>query len=389
MNNRRQNPLHQLLDQGQAVWLDNIQRGHLVSGGLKQLIEEDGLRGETANPTLFEQALSDPAGDYDEQLRELIRQGLDANAMYERMATDDVRMACDLFRPLYDQLDGADGFVSLEVSPKLAYDTQGTLAEVRRFWKMVDRPNLMIKIPGTPEGVPAIEQALYEGININITLLFSVAAYEQVAWAYIRALERRVAEARPIQQLASVASFFVSRIDTLADQWLDEKIEQTSDRSIAEDLEALKGKVAIANAKIAYERFQAIFSTARFQALQGTGARVQRPLWASTSTKNPAYSDVLYIETLIGPDAVNTMTLGTLAAFRDHGRVERTVDKDIAAAHQVIRRFEAAGFRLADVTAQVLKEGVEKFNHSLDQLLQRIDAKRGESTLRKRQEIHN
>lgn len=389
MNNRRQNPLHQLLDQGQAVWLDNIQRGHLVSGGLKQLIEEDGLRGETATPTLFEQALSDPAGDYDEQLRELIRQGLDANAMYERMATDDVRMACDLFRPLYDQLDGADGFVSLEVSPKLAYDTQGTLAEVRRFWKMVDRPNLMIKIPGTPEGVPAIEQALYEGININITLLFSVAAYEQVAWAYIRALERRVAEARPIQQLASVASFFVSRIDTLADQWLDEKIEQTSDRSIAEDLEALKGKVAIANAKIAYERFQAIFSTARFQALQGTGARVQRPLWASTSTKNPAYSDVLYIETLIGPDAVNTMTLGTLAAFRDHGRVERTVDKDIAAAHQVIRRFEAAGFRLADVTAQVLKEGVEKFNHSLDQLLQRIDAKRGESTLRKRQEIHN
>ncbi|RIK43008.1 MAG: transaldolase [Chloroflexi bacterium] len=389
MNNRRQNPLHQLLDQGQAVWLDNIQRGHLVSGGLKQLIEEDGLRGETANPTLFEQALSDPAGDYDEQLRELIRQGLDANAMYERMATDDVRMACDLFRPLYDQLDGADGFVSLEVSPKLAYDTQGTLAEVRRFWKMVDRPNLMIKIPGTPEGVPAIEQALYEGININITLLFSVAAYEQVAWAYIRALERRVAEARPIQQLASVASFFVSRIDTLADQWLDEKIEQTSDRSIAEDLEALKGKVAIANAKIAYERFQAIFSTARFQALQGTGARVQRPLWASTSTKNPAYSDVLYIETLIGPDTVNTMTLGTLAAFRDHGRVERTVDKDIAAAHQVIRRFEAAGFRLADVTAQVLKEGVEKFNHSLDQLLQRIDAKRGESTLRKRQEIHN
>lgn len=389
MNNRRQNPLHQLLDQGQAVWLDNIQRGHLVSGGLKQLIEEDGLRGETATPTLFEQALSDPAGDYDEQLRELIRQGLDANAMYERMATDDVRMACDLFRPLYDQLDGADGFVSLEVSPKLAYDTQGTLAEVRRFWKMVDRPNLMIKIPGTPEGVPAIEQALYEGININITLLFSVAAYEQVAWAYIRALERRVAEARPIQQLASVASFFVSRIDTLADQWLDEKIEQTSDRSIAEDLEALKGKVAIANAKIAYERFQAIFSTARFQALQGTGARVQRPLWASTSTKNPAYSDVLYIETLIGPDTVNTMTLGTLAAFRDHGRVERTVDKDIAAAHQVIRRFEAAGFRLADVTAQVLKEGVEKFNHSLDQLLQRIDAKRGESTLRKRQEIHN
>jgi transaldolase len=384
MSNRRKNPLLQLLDQGQAVWLDSIQRGQLLSGELKQLMEEDGLRGETANPTIFEKALSDPAGDYDKQLRELIRQGLDANAIYERIATDDVRMACDLFRPLYDRLNGADGFVSLEVSPKLAYDTQSTLAEVRRFWQMVDRPNLMIKIPGTQAGVPAIEQASYEGININITLLFSVAAYEQVAWAYIRALERRVAERKPIQSMASVASFFVSRIDTVADQWLDEKIKQTTERPTVEDLTALKGKVAIANAKIAYERFQAIFSTARFQVLQGKGASVQRPLWASTSTKNPAYSDVLYVETLIGPDTVNTMPLETLAAFRDHGHVERTVDKDMAAAHQVIRHFEAAGFSLADVTAQVLKEGVEKFNHSLDQLLKLIDARRGESTLRKR-----
>jgi len=378
MSNRRKNPLLQLLDQGQAVWLDSIQRGQLLSGKLKQLIEEDGLRGETANPTIFEQALSDPAGAYDEQLRELSRQGLDANAMYERIATDDVRLACDRFRPLYDRLDGTDGFVSLEVSPKLAYDTQGTLAEVRRFWKMVDRPNLMIKIPGTPEGVPAVEQALYEGININITLLFSVAAYEQVAWAYIRALERRLAEEKPIQSLASVASFFVSRIDTLADQWLDEKIEQTTYRSTVEELKALKGKVAIANAKIAYERFQAIFSDARFQTLQDKGAKVQRPLWASTSTKNPAYSDVLYVETLIGPDTVNTMPLETLAAFRDHGRVQRTVDKDMAAAHQVIRRFEATGCSLASVTAQVLKEGVEKFDHSLDQLLKLIDARRGQ-----------
>jgi len=205
MSNRRKNPLDQLLDQGQAVWLDNIQRSQLVSGELKQLIDENGLRGETANPTIFEHALNDPNGAYDEQLRKLIRQGLDANAIYERIATDDVRTACDLFRPLYDRLDGSDGFVSLEVSPKLANDTQGTLAEVRRFWKIVARPNLMIKIPGTPAGIPAIEEALYEGININITLLFSVAAYEQVALAYIRALERRAAEGKSIQTLASVA----------------------------------------------------------------------------------------------------------------------------------------------------------------------------------------
>jgi transaldolase len=377
MNNHPKNSLFQLLDQGQAVWLDSIQRGQLLSGELKRLIEEEGLRGETANPTIFEHALSDPTGAYDEQLYELIQQGLDANAIYERIATDDVRMACDLFRPIYDRLDGADGFVSLEVSPKLAYDTQRTLAEVRRFWKMVDRPNLMIKIPGTPEGVPAIEQALYEGININITLLFSVAAYEAVAWAYIRALERRVAEAKPIHRLASVASFFVSRIDTLADHWLDEKINmQTTDPKMVEELNDLKGKVAIANAKIAYERFQAIFSDARFQALRVKGANVQRPLWASTSTKNPAYSDVLYVETLIGPNTVNTMTLETQAAFRDHGHAKRTVDKDMEAAHRVIRRFETAGFSLAAVTAQALQEGVAKFDQSLETLLKLIEARR-------------
>jgi transaldolase len=370
------NPLLQLIDEGQAVWLDSIQRGQLKSGELKQLIDQDGLRGETANPTIFEKALG--SGDYDDQIRELVKQNLDANAIYEQIATEDVRLACDIFRPLYDQLNRADGFVSLEVSPKLAYEAQGTLKEVRSFWQRVNRPNLMIKIPGTEEGAPAIEQALYEGININITLLFSVAAYEAVAWAYIRALERRVAENKPIHQLASVASFFVSRIDTLADKWLDEKIKHESDQRKIEELNNLKGKVAIANAKIAYERFKEIFSGSRFQALREKGARVQRPLWASTSTKNPAYADVMYVEALIGPDTINTMPLETINAFRDHGHVERTVDKDMEAAYQVIYHFENAGLSLKAVTDQVLKEGVEKFAESLDKLLNNLEAKRRE-----------
>ena len=367
--------LLQLLDEGQSVWLDSIRRGQIKSGELKQLIDAEGVRGETANPSIFEKAVSGSA-DYDDQISELASQGLDANSIYECIATDDVRMACDVFRPMYDQSDGADGFVSLEVSPKLAYDTQGTLGEVRRFWKIVDRPNLMIKIPGTAEGVPAIEQSLYEGTNINITLLFSVQAYEQVAWAFVRALERRAAEGKPIDRIASVASFFVSRIDTLADKLLDGRINQEQDPHKYEELNALKGKLAIANAKVAYEHFQKIFADNRFQVLRAKGARVQRPLWASTSTKNPAYPDVLYVDNLIGPDTVNTLPLETIFAFKDHGQVERTVDKDVPQAHDEIRRIEALGLSLDAVTAQVLKEGVEKFDEALNQLLKVIDGKR-------------
>jgi transaldolase / glucose-6-phosphate isomerase len=377
------NPLLRLLDEGQSIWLDSIRRRQIRSGELEKLIDEDGLRGETANPTIFEKAISG-SSDYDEQISQLADQGLDANAIYERVATDDVRMACDVFRPLYDQLDGTDGFVSLEVSPKLAYNTQGTIEEVRRFWKIVDRPNLMIKIPGTKEGVPAIEQALYEGMNINITLLFAVEAYEAVAWAYVRALERRVAEGKPIDRLASVASFFVSRIDTLADKLIDDRLKndqvpQTPRTAGGQEygaLNSLKGKLAIANAKIAYERFKKIFTDPRFQALQAKGAKVQRPLWASTSTKNPAYSDVMYVEELIGPDTVNTLPLETLLAFKDHGHVERTVDKDVDQARAQIQKFESLGLSLQAVTDQVLKEGVDKFDQSLDQLLQVIDQKR-------------
>ncbi len=372
--NNNHNRLWELLDQGQSIWLDSIRRGQIKSGELGKLIREDALRGETANPTIFEKAISGSA-DYDDQIEELAGAGLDANAIYERLATDDVRMACDVFRPVYDETDGADGFVSLEVSPKLAYDTQGTLQEVRRFWKIVDRPNLMIKIPGTKQGVPAIEQALYEGMNINITLLFAVEAYEEVAWAYIRALERRVAEGKPIKHLASVASFFVSRIDTLADKLMDERIKQGVDPQQYEELNALKGRIAIANAKIAYEQFGKVFGDPRFEALRGKGARVQRPLWASTSTKNPAYSDVMYVNELIGPDTVNTLPSETIFAFKDHGKVERTVDRDVDKAHETIREFESLGFSLQAVTDQVLKEGVAKFDESLDQLLKVIEQK--------------
>ncbi len=369
------NRVLELLDLGQSIWLDSIRRGQIKSGELKKLIDEEGVRGDTANPSIFEKAIGG-SSDYDDQIRDLAKQGLDANAIYERIATDDVRMACDVFRPLYDQSEGADGNVSLEVSPKLAYDTQGTLGEVLRFWKIVDRPNLMIKIPGTPEGVPAIEQSLYQGININITLLFSVQAYEQVAWAYVRACERRAAEGKPINRLSSVASFFVSRIDTLADKLLDDRLKQEQDSQKYEELNDLKGKLAIANAKIAYESFGRIFGDPRFQALRAKGARPQRPLWASTSTKNPAYPDVIYVDNLIGPDTVNTLPLETIFAFKDHGHVERTVDKDVEIAREEIKRIEAVGLSLDAVTTQVLKEGVEKFDEALDQLLKVIEDKR-------------
>ncbi len=291
-----------------------------------------------------------------------------------------MRAACDVFHPVYDQTNGGDGFVSIEVSPHLAHDTQGTIEEVKRLWQTVNRPNLMVKIPGTQEGVPAIEESLYQGLNINITLLFAVKAYEQVAWAFIRALERRVAEGKPITNIASVASFFVSRIDTLADKWLEDAAKASSDPQRYEELRDLEGKVAIANAQIAYERFKEIFSSERWRKLAEQGGHVQRPLWASTSTKNPAYRDVLYVETLIGPHTVNTLPLDTIRAFADHGVVKRTIDADPQAAHDIIRRFEAAGFSLDAVTDQVLKEGVEKFNEAFDQLLAGIEKKRAALT---------
>jgi transaldolase len=380
MDNQNKNPLYQLLEQGQSVWLDSIQRRQIQSGELKNLTHTMALRGETSNPSIFEKAIVG-SQDYDADIRELVAQGHDTLAIYEKLATDDVRAACDVFRPLYDASDGGDGFVSIEVSPRLAHDTQGTIDEVKRLWQTVNRPNLMVKIPGTREGVPAIEKSLYDGMNINITLLFAVQAYEEVAWAYVRALERRAAEGKPIDRIASVASFFVSRIDTLADKLLSDAAQAETNPQRFEELKDLQGKLAVANAQIAYEHFKQIFSGERWQALQARGARVQRPLWASTSTKNPAYRDVLYVETLIGPHTVNTLPMETLKAFADHGVVARTVDANVSAAHDIVRRFEAAGFSLDAVTAQVLDEGVVKFDEAFSQLLAGIDKKRAEMEL--------
>jgi len=372
----KQNPLVELEKLGQAIWLDSIRRGQILSGDLQKLIDEDGLTGETANPSIFEKAIGS-SSDYDSLVKDLVKEGKTPLEIYETIAIGDVRMACDVFRPIYDRTKGADGFVSLEVSPKLAYDTQGTIDEARRFFKAVDRPNVMIKIPGTPQGVPAIEQCLYEGLNINITLLFAVSAYEEVAWAYIRALERRLAESKPIQNVASVASFFVSRIDTLADKLLDEKARTTTDPKAKAKLETLGGKVAVANAKLAYQRFKAIFGDARFVALKEKGkARVQRPLWASTSTKNPHYPDTLYVDTLIGPDTINTLPEETLVAYRDHGVPRLTIEEDLDGMRRTFQELGEEGISLEAITDKVLEEGVVKFDDALNKLLQVIEAKR-------------
>jgi transaldolase len=375
MSTNGTNPLFKLLEQGQSVWLDSIQRGQIRSGELKRLIETMALRGETSNPSIFQKAIVG-SSDYDDDIQALLAQGKDTLAIFEKLATDDVRAACDVFRPLYEETNGGDGFVSIEVSPHLADDTAGTIQEAKRLWATVDRPNLMVKIPGTAAGVPAIEESLYAGLNINITLLFAVQAYEEVAWAFVRALERRAAENKPIDRIASVASFFVSRIDTLADKLLADTAKTAKDPQRFEELKDLQGKVAIANAKVAYEHFKQIFSGDRWLALQARGARVQRPLWASTSTKNPAYRDVIYVEQLIGPHTINTMPIETIKAFADHGVVARTVDANVPAAHEILGRFEAAGFSLQAVTDQVLKEGIVKFEEAFDELLAGVEKKK-------------
>ncbi len=373
VNNK--NPLRELEALGQSIWLDSIRRGQILSGELARLRDEDGLSGETANPTIFEKAIGG-SSDYDETIRQMIGEGRTPLEIYERIAVQDVQMACDIFRPVYDRTGGADGFVSIEVSPKWAYDTRATIDEAKRFFREVNRPNVMVKIPGTPQGLPAIEECLYAGVNINITLLFAVRAYEEVAWAYIHALERRMAEGKPIEHIASVASFFVSRIDTLADKLIEDKLKSTTDPQLTARLQGLQGKVAIANAKMAYERFQAIFGDARFITLREKGgARVQRPLWASTSTKNPHYPDVLYVEALVGPDTVNTLPLETINAYRDHGHPHVTLTEDLAAARKTLETLAQLGISLDAITDQVLEEGVVKFDDSLNQLLKVVEDK--------------
>ncbi len=369
------NPLLQLKALGQSVWYDNIDRSQLVSGQFKRLLDEDGICGVTANPTIFEKSISSGHA-YDEQINQLIREGKSTSEIYEALIIQDIRIVADILRPIYDSANRQDGLVSLEVSPDLAHDTEGTLSEVRRFWKMVDRPNLMIKIPGTPEGIPAVRQALTEGINVNITLIFSISTYRQVAEAFISALEARRAAGEDISHMASVASFFVSRVDTLVDKLLEDKVKATSNTSEQQHLKSLEGKAAIANARLVYQDFKKIFNTPRFAALKQAGAYVQRPLWASTSTKNPAYRDVLYAEELIGPDTVDTMPLETIENFRDHGRVRLSIEDNLEEAHQVFDALEKIGIHYDQVTKQLQDEGVQKFADSFHTLFEGIAEKR-------------
>jgi transaldolase len=373
------NPLLQLKELGQSVWYDNIDRAQLNSGQFKQLLDEDGVVGVTANPTIFEKSISSGHA-YDEQINQLIKEGKNTNEIYETLIITDIQTVADMLHPIYESSKGVDGYVSLEVSPDLAHDTQGTIAEVRRFWRMVDRNNLKIKIPATPEGIPAVRQALTEGINVNITLIFSLEDYKKVADAYISALEARLAAGKEISHMGSVASFFVSRVDTLVDKLLEEKIKATSDSVQQQKLKALEGKAAIANARIVYQEFKKIFAASRFQALKQHDAKVQRPLWASTSTKNPAYRDVLYAEELIGPNTVDTMPLETIENFRDHGRVRLSIEDNIAEAYTVLEALEQVGIHYDQVTRQLQDEGVQKFADSFHQLFAGIESKKNAIT---------
>lgn len=368
------NPLQQLANFGQSVWYDNVDRAQLQSGQFERLLKEDGVVGVTANPTIFEKSIS--AGHaYDEQMKQLIQAGKDTSDIYEAVVIQDIRTVADILRPIYEATESLDGYVSLEVSPDLANDTEATIAEARRFWQMVSRPNLMIKIPATPAGIPAITQAISEGINVNVTLIFSLDSYRAVADAYLNGLEIRNGAGKDIDRLASVASFFVSRVDTLVDKLLDSKIKASSDAAEQQHLKSLQGKAAIANARLAYQEFKRIFSSPRFESLKHAGAHVQRPLWASTSTKNPAYRDVLYAEELIGPNTVDTMPLETIENFRDHGKVANTIENDIEGAHKALDELEKVGISYAQVTQQLQEEGVQKFADSFHQLFAGIKSK--------------
>jgi transaldolase len=357
--------LHELGTLGQSVWYDNIRRGMLVSGEMQALIDA-GVVGVTSNPSIFEKAIAG-SSDYDEALQTQFREVEDPVKIFEKLALEDIRRTADLLRPIYTQTDGRDGYVSLEVDPHLAHDTPRTVAAARRLFAALDRPNVMIKVPATAEGMPAIEALIGEAINVNVTLIFSLESYESVAEAYLRGLKNLAASQDDLSKVASVASFFVSRVDTLVDKTLAQRGEAR-----------LQGKIAIANAKLAYARFGEIFSGPRWDQLSQRGARVQRPLWASTSTKNPDYPDTLYVDELIGPDTVNTIPPTTLKAFRDHGTVERTLDAELDTARQQLKALAELGVDLDEISAQLLRSGVEAFAQSYDGLLASIAQKRAQ-----------
>jgi transaldolase len=369
------NRLQQLHDIGQSIWLDSIDRRMLHDGELDRRISNDALTGMTSNPTIFQKALAS-SNAYDDQIIEAEQQGLTSWQLFELLETTDVRDACDHFAAVYSSTRGADGYVSIEVSPGVSHSADATVEEARRLWKTVDRPNVMVKVPGTPEGAIAVRSLIAEGINVNITLLFAIQAHDRVIEAYMAGLEDRIKARQPIDGLASVASFFVSRVDTEIDKRLDALIARASQPE-KERLKLLKGRAAIANAKLAYRLFAQKFAGPRWQALAKQGARVQRPLWASTSTKNPEYRDVMYVEELIGPDTVDTMPPATIDAFRDHGVVERAVDKKIAAAEGLLKEVEAVGISIKEVTEKLLVDGIASFQKSFDELIAGLEAKIG------------
>jgi transaldolase / glucose-6-phosphate isomerase len=367
------NPLQALLSYGQSMWLDYIRRDLITSGTLQKMIDDDGLRGMTSNPAIFEKAIVD-SSLYDDILKTLAsRNDLDTKARYEQIAIRDIQGAADVLRPVYESSKFRDGYVSLEVSPLLALKTQETVDEARRLWKAVNRENVMIKIPGTAEGLPAIRQAIGEGINVNVTLLFAQEVYEKVAEAHIAGLEDLSKRGGNLKKIGGVASFFISRIDTLVDSLLDEKLKTTTDPQQQALLKSLLGKVAIANGKLTYLRYQRIFSGPRWQALAAQGAQTQRVLWASTSTKNPAYRDVMYVEELIGPDTVNTMPPATIDAFRDHGKLRNSLTEDVAGAQNVMDNLARTGISIKDVTTKLTEDGVKLFADAFHKLLAAVE----------------
>lgn len=367
------NPLKQLLSFGQSVWLDYIRRDLLASGELKKLIDEDGLRGMTSNPSIFEKAIGE-SSFYADTLKSLAsRKDLNANGRYEILAIRDIQDAADILRPVYDSSKWRDGYVSLEVSPLLARQTKETLDEARRLWKAVNRENVMIKVPGTAEGIPAFQQLIGEGININVTLLFAQEVYAKVADAYVAGVEQLAAHGGDVRKIASVASFFISRIDTLVDSIVEKRVATARDAREKADLQSVLGKVAIANGKETYERYQKIFGSDRWKKLAAKGAQTQRVLWASTSTKNPNYSDVMYVEELIGPDTVNTMPPNTIDAFRNHGHPRTSLTEDLEGASRVMETLARVGISMKEVTDKLTEDGVKAFADSFDKLMKAVE----------------